>query len=286
MTSPETIQPEPPLYLEAEQYSLDEAAARYRPHPDALPRLSSNTLLIGYPGAGKSQSLMRRCWELKHDSGTLPLYLPIEPWIATAASEMAFPLHSKMTPREASVREIANVLLALGIIATLQELDDDVAYAAAAECFATPPRRRSVLSRWMSNRCKRAGAFLIMVSPCQTTTRRSGISSHSSTRSGASLTPGRKLILLLDQVERTSPLFFDAVSSLLRRGEFLAVVATRPCPTAPEQAVTPSGHEFLVHWLGSSSRTEAWREFALDIIRTQGSDARVIEIITPRSLWH
>jgi hypothetical protein len=267
------------LYLQAEQYTLGEASRRYRPHPDGLPPLAGNILLLGYPGAGKTLTMLKMCHDLRSRSDVLPLYLPIEPWLATAASETSFPLHRRSTPREADVVTTSRALLALGLVDLINSYGSEELLDAAVRQFpgtagmsdlATWQQEQLDLCRSVLDYGRRLPAshaefpsLYGFVDQVGRTARRSGT----------------KLVLLFDQVERTSSLYFDAVSGVLRRGEYLAIVASRPCPTAPARSLTPPGGDYRIHWLGTSSRSSKWRDFVMTLVSPDDFGPQVIELV-------
>ena len=263
-------------YYQAEHYSLAEAARRYRRSPDDIPYPpATNYLLVGYPGVGKTMALKKICYDLLSSESHSPVYLQVEPWIASVAAHDPAAYESSSSVLGQRLATTSRILLALGILTEIarQVSNPEPVLRAGLNSFSAPPTDMAVPSDgekvldWIDEQvaiCREVLDFdKELPSPY---TRFPPLFGFAQRLAAASKRSGRTLVLLLDQVERTSPVYFDSVSSLLRRGEYIVLVATRPCPSAPHQSKLPAGHDFRIHWLGSDYRKPQWRTFLNAVI--------------------
>jgi hypothetical protein len=272
------------FWLEAEHYSLEEAANIYHPHPEGLPGISRNCLLLGYPGVGKTLVLKKLCYDLRNTENILPLYIQIEPWVAAISAETTYPITDRFSPRDRDMTICTNILLTLAIIDKLRIYADKAVVAAAIAHFPNKPSSLSAIPSWTNeqinlvrNVVEYGGSlpesyasfpnlFMIMNSIGKVSREKD-----------------KTIVLLVDQIDKTQAFHFNAVSSLLRRGEYVVVIASRPCPCAPEAPSIPhgiiNGTDYTIHWLGCDARSSAWRRFINDIIISHGFFSQATEVV-------
>src|SRR5206468_1338000 len=85
-------------------------------------------------------------------------------------------------------------------------------------------------------------------------------------------TTGGLLALFVDQIDQVGADFFVPICNLLRRsGNFVAILAMRPCPVAPDQESLPAdlvaGDAFRVLPLGKTLSQVAAHRFVLDVVK-------------------
>lgn len=269
------------LRLLADDYELQEADRIYRPHPEGFPDVRQNCLLIGYPGVGKTLLLKTLCYRLRSDQTLLPLYLRIEPWIASIEGEMAGESSQSRSPRELELSICAQFSLALCVLERIYRYGG--ADLAAPGVIALGGNEEAILDfdGWIREQCR---SLRLVVQHGQRLPKEligaPQLFALVQTLGQATRESGRRLVLLIDQVDRTSAFHFGALASLLRRSDFSTIIATRPCPCAPRPTplleATGGGHDFSVHWLGADVRTEPWRALLKDIV----SSANLAEPVT------
>ncbi|HXQ37431.1 MAG TPA: ATP-binding protein [Anaerolineales bacterium] len=138
------------LWLEAEHYHISEIADIYRPHPEGLPSIVRNCLVIGYPGVGKTMILKKLCFDLNQNGNLLPIYIQIEPWVALVAGETTYPTETRQTPREKQLLTCTSILLALGIIDRLQKHADYSIVRSATSMFPSDAPPEHDFDAWMN----------------------------------------------------------------------------------------------------------------------------------------
>jgi len=203
----------------------------------------------------------------------LPLYLQIEPWVASIEAEAVATIRAKpqeRTPRDLELLKAVNVSLGLCILERVHRYGGPELAApgiaafpdTAATDFDSWIRRQQTAIRAVVESGRHFGPEFEGFPPLFGFTQ--DIASNAMRREG------RRIVLLIDQVDRSSAFHFEALASLLRRGSFTTIIATRPCPCAPYQTPllegTGQGVDFAVHWLGTNPRSDEWRELLREIV--------------------
>ena len=65
------------FYLDAEIYDILAAHKRFKLHPEGLPRITRNCMIIGPLGIGKTIVLKELCYKYKNDNNIFPVYIYI-----------------------------------------------------------------------------------------------------------------------------------------------------------------------------------------------------------------
>ncbi len=271
------------FYLNAELYHLSDAHERFELHPEGVPRIARNCLLLGQQGVGKSIVLKELCYRHRESDNILPLYIPIESWINQIRAEMAYPRHTPVSPHEQDVIACTEILLSLALIETTHEHSGYEYVEKAISLFPSHLSSKVYFDKWKNDQLS------IVRSVLEDGRRLSPTSSSFPTVYNVANTIGKAVsatsktvLFLVDGVDKISLVQFEGVRSLLNRGEYLAVIATRPCPCAPDPSVLPSkvilGNDYDIHWLGKNPRSQKWRDFARDVLRGSPLDEKAIEI--------
>jgi len=260
------------IWLEAEHYHIAEVPEIYHPHPEGLPTVGRNCLLVGYPGVGKTMVLKKLCYDLSRDPRILPIYVQIEPWVARVSAETTFPMSKRQTPRDRELLTCTTILLALAVIERLARYADYEFAQAAAPLFPGGLPPRDALPKWIGQQISLLKAVL-EDGDClpQSYISFPSLFEIVDSLGDAARRQDKTLALLIDQVDKTTAVHFDVIGSLLRRGSYVVTIATRPCPCAPEVASVPhglvAGNDYMIHWLGCDARAPSWRKFIAEIIK-------------------
>ena len=218
--------------LSADPYSAKLAAERHVPPPSGLPGTDSHCLVIAPYGAGKTILLKSLCDKWGRSEELLPVYADLQPGLAAAAGELQNASVDSLSPRDQDMIECMTLALDLVLL-------QRVSRSAGQQLgWSTTGTFRVIAAKdnaWvMSARDHLRDALRRGTRP--------GMEVPSVYEMANALgewvgdTQERSLILLVDQVDQVPPAAFPAVTSLLRRtAYFTAVLATRPCPTAPHE---------------------------------------------------
>ena len=231
--------------------------------------------------------LKKLCYDLSQNPGILPLYVQIEPWVAKVSAERTFPMENKQTPRDRELITCTTILLTLAIIERLDKYADYELAQAAAALFPDGLPPRDALPKWIGQK------ILLLKSVLE-----DGASLPNAYASfpnifevvnsigDAARRRNRTLALLIDQVDKTTAVHFDVIASLLRRGSYVATIATRPCPCAPEIASIPhglvAGNDYMIHWFGCDARAPSWRSFIQAFVTNSNFDEPLAQFVLDR----
>lgn len=229
-------------------------------------------------------------YDLTKDRRYLPLYIQVEPWLASAAAALTFrPPRKVVSRRDRDLSASSRVLLALAVVDALNRSRARSVLARAIAQFpqeASPipqPSSRTTVRAWIQRQLSVAAAVIdhgdVLSDEYKTFP---SLFAFAQGAAAAAKDSGKTLVLLLDQVEGTSPLYFNAVASLLRRADYLAIVATRPCPTAPMTSTVPSSRDYRVRWLGADHRNRNWQQFVDTIVADAAFRDDVLSVIRDR----
>jgi hypothetical protein len=233
-------------WLQAEQYrSLEDVSERYQPHPEGMPSVRQNCLLVGYPGVGKTMVLRKLCHQLmdKQDD-ILPLYIKIEPWIAKISGEAAYSSNGRRSPRDVELLISARILLSMAFIDRAFYITHsfDLIQSAVSQF----PAKLSAAPSADNYELWKMEHFAVLKGVLEAGKELPRAYAEFPTLfeivnaiATSSLANGKTLVLLVDQIDKASAIHFECVSSLLRRGDYVAIIATRPCPCAPDDVELP-----------------------------------------------
>lgn len=228
-----------PIQLDADRYSTDVAARRYVKHPGGIPQPTEHCLILGPRGAGKTIMLKALYTEWRAVPGLLPIYIELQPSIAKIAGELPLYGHEPLSPRDRAMLDCmslaVSVALVTGVAAALRpEITID-----ALKLFSWHPPA-GTLDEWTRNAHNKLRHALVSGNPFDFETP--PVSVVASTLGDSVRRDAQKtLVLLVDQIDQVPlPVFRPIVSLLRRTSSYTTIMASRPCPTAPEQAVMPS----------------------------------------------
>jgi hypothetical protein len=171
--------------------------------------------------------------------GLLPVYIELQPSIAKIAGELPLYGHEPLSPRDHAMLDCmslaVSVALVTGVAATLRpESTID-----ALKLFSWHPST-GTLEEWTRNAHNKLRDAFVSGNPFDFETP--PVSVVASTLGDSVRREAQKtLVLLVDQIDQVpAPVFRPIVSLLRRTSSYTTIMASRPCPTAPEQAVMPS----------------------------------------------
>lgn len=271
------------VWLAAENYHLSEVHQRFRLHPEGLPRITRNCLLIGQLGVGKTMVLKKLCYDFRDAPNKFPIYIPLNSWIRKILSETTYPWHTQQSPLEKDLVSCMTIVLSLALIdgalryGGYQFVQDTVAL------YPSFPLNKSDFSQWMKSQIAMVRPVLESGSRLTTPyTSFPTLFNVADTIGQSGKAMNKTVVFLIDQLDKIPLSYFEVIKSLLHRGNHIAIIATRPCPCAPEPSILPPtmviGNDYDIHWLGQNPRTPKWRNFILKILENSPFDKEVIEI--------
>ncbi len=261
------------IHHDAGRYSPAAAAERYVLPPTGMPSPDQNYLIIGPRGAGKTIMLktMFSRWSARGD--LLPAYIELDRWIQGCASEVGREEES-VTPRVRVMTDCLRLATAMGLIHGVAKAAEALIGQDLATQIVVPALQYSNLS---TNVEEAVGSVRKTIRRCIT-----------GSDSGAPEPPhipavaeilgeqaravgGRELVLLVDQIDQAPSRVFGPVISLLRRHTHcIAILATRPCPTAPQPAFLPgdcvAGDSYQAWNLDRESLGDPWQRFLGEVL--------------------
>jgi hypothetical protein len=257
----------------AENYEFGALANFKTFHPEAPHEITSNTLIVGSAGAGKSMLMRQFSWQLYNSSTVLPLYVHAERWVSLPLSE------SLTTARGASsgvaksrAQIVATYQLGLGILWRIGRVIGPQAGLEATRIFPGDiPGRADQIERWIFDRLRSASEALRWGGDLDPEIRVLGplreLLEHFA--SVVHRLTGKRLLLFLDQLDRVTPTYFEVLAPALgRTTEYHLVVACRPSPCAPEQtSLHLSVGDCETFWLGEDWNSDSWRDFLVSAAR-------------------
>jgi hypothetical protein len=260
----------------ADSYSIVEAARVYRPHPDGLPPASASQLLVGYPGAGKTLVLKKMCWDLLFDSDYVPVYVAIEAYVSMVAGEATYTPDVSRAGPDSTMRSAINFLLGLALVDACLDagLPDECGKAVrllAAGSSGSDEPSAVGYQEWKQRCLRQLTASLSYGAPPPAFLDAAPtVYAVAKTLGDEVRKSGCTLVLLIDQVDRLRPFYFKALSSLLRRSSYFAIIASRPSPSAPNPSSVDHGAvDHSTYWLGRSRQNSDWSEFFADVVRSR-----------------
>ncbi len=270
----------PPVRSHADGYSIIEAARLYHVHPDGIPDGDESRLLVGYPGSGKTLVLKKLCWDLLHSTESIPIFVAIEAYVSQFAGEAVYSPDAQLAEPLPIFKRAISLLLNLALVDAAMDagLPEIAAPAIELVSHGQVDQRpiRGIGSRYRRWRLRVLTQVRDILSVgigegCEFP-EPPNLFSVASTMGDAAHQSHCQLILLVDQIDRLRPFYFRQLTSLLRRGPFVAIVAARPSPSAPQKTPMDLGAEpdQMSHWLGYSSRNASWGNFFYDVIESRG----------------
>ncbi|MBM4030803.1 MAG: hypothetical protein FJ291_03360 [Planctomycetes bacterium] len=252
--------PVPPIQIDADRYSTDVAANRYVKHPGGVPQPTEHWLVLGPRGAGKTIMLKALCTEWRAAPDLLPVYVELQHWIAKIAGELPLYGHEPLSPRDRAMLDCMSLAVSLALVTNVATVLHPESTTDAQRLFPWHRRTRT-FEDWTLEARRRLREALVSGAPFTDEMPPVHVVAGSlgdSVRREAHKT----LVLLIDQVDQVPAPVFQPIASLLRRtASYTTIMASRPCPTAPEQAVMPrdvvAGETYQVLSIG--------RELELDL---------------------
>jgi len=227
-----------PIQLDADRYPTDVAASRYVKHPGGVPQPTEHWLVLGPRGAGKTIMLKALYTEWRAAPGLLPVYVELQPSIAKIAGELPLYGHGPLSPRDRAMLDCMSLAVSAALVASVAAAVGPESTIDTLRLFSWHPSS-STFQDWITNARNRLREAL--VSGARFTAETPPVSVVASALGDSVRRQTQKtLVLLVDQIDQVpSPVFQPIISLLRRTASYTAVMASRPCPTAPEQAVIP-----------------------------------------------
>ncbi len=264
------------LHLLAEHYNITEAHKLFEMHPEGLPQIARNCLLVGEPGVGKTMVLKELCYQFQKRKDIRPIYIDLAPWLSKATSEMPYTSSTERSFSENDLLQAANFVLSLALVQSSFKFSNDGfdLIEEAVQLFPSQPKSKETFNKWVIEQTRfikptlEDGAPIpleaALIPDVYDVANAIGVKSKES---------GKTILFLLDQIDKVAirPAFFKKITQLLQRSRFLVVLATRPCPCAPEESSFVSriteAVDYDVHWLGRDHRSKKWTDFIERIIQ-------------------
>jgi len=228
-----------PIQLDADRYTTDVAANRYVKHPGGVPQPTEHCLILGPRGAGKTIMLKALYTEWRAVPGLLPVYIELQPSIAKIAGELPLYGHEPLSPRDRAMLDCMSLAVSVALVTGVAAAVRPESTIDALKLFSWH-QSAGTLQEWTRNAHNKLRDALISGNPFDFETP--PVSVVASTLGDSVRREAQKtLVLLVDQIDQVpSPVFRPIVSLLRRTSSYTTIMASRPCPTAPEQAVMPS----------------------------------------------
>lgn len=258
----------PKLLAEADGYTLEQAASIYVDHVEGYPTLEKNCLLVGPLGSGKTIMLKAVHAQQAASSDYHPAFVELTRWIGHIAGETVTYGPNQLTPRAQVLREAMSLMVIVGL-------------CDAASAFRTPDQFPALWSQFppamsLLNGVERL-TYLKRVSKEALLTNELSDDFPSVPNVASALgqdireSHGKKLVFLVDQIDQVGSQFFPPIVSLLKRsGDYISILATRPCPTAPHAEVPPrdviAGDSYSILHLGRTVDGKIPYDFVQDFL--------------------
>jgi hypothetical protein len=176
--------------------------------------------------------------EWRANPGILPVYIELQPSIAKIAGELPLYGHEPLSPRDRAMLDCMSLAVSVALVTGVAAALRPESTIDALKLFSWHPST-GTLEEWTRNAHKKLRDALVSGAPFTFETPPVFVVASTlgdSVRRDAQKT----LVLLVDQIDQVpSPVFQPIVSLLRRTSSYTVVMASRPCPTAPEQAVMP-----------------------------------------------
>lgn len=253
----------------AENYRFSEITQFVSVHPEARMDVTQHMLLIGSAGAGKSMAMRQLCSTLRDSDRLLPLYVHSERWIARPFAEAVCAPGMATSAATMHARQAATALLALGILHRVHNvLGAEAAFRATRVFPAERPQTPTELDDWIAHHVRAVSGAVRAGKQLPDNFR--SLPDFREVLEGVAdevfSATQRRLLLLMDQLDRVSPLYFELLAPAFgRTTTYTLVVATRPSPCGPEatELPLPVGNCERA-WIGTTWENAKWKRFLLD----------------------
>jgi hypothetical protein len=258
------------LLTEADGYSHETAASLYVGHKEGFPSLEKNCLLVGPIGSGKTIMLKAIYSELTNSSQLQPVFVELSRWISQIAGETYTYPTETLSPRGQVVFQALTLSVIVGICSSSNAFAEENKFSEVWSLFPAiitsepPSLRKQKLIRLIKDALLTSEPFQEYFPSAHAVADALGEDIRTN--------EGKKLVLLVDQIDQVSAPFFAPIASLLRRsGSYIAVLATRPCPAAPDAEILPddiiSGDSYKIAHLGRTADGEIPYSFIEEFIQ-------------------
>jgi len=225
------------LLSEADGYTHEQAASLYVDHVEGYPTLEKNCLLVGPLGSGKTIMLKAVYSQHAKSSDYRPVFVELSRWIGHIAAETHTYGANQLTPRGKVMLDAMSLMIIVGLCESAGAFDNANRFPTLWSQF--PQTLSSLDNVERRTRLIRISKNALLKNELEDDFP-SVHSVASALGSDIRVDQGKKLVLLVDQVDQVASQFFPPIASLLKRsGDFISVLATRPCPTAPHPEITP-----------------------------------------------
>jgi hypothetical protein len=245
------------------------ARSLYIDHPEGRPGPEGNTLVVGPMGSGKTMLLRTLEAEWGGAGELFPVYVDLSHWIAQIAGETKTYATATLGPRAVVMREALGLSISLGLMESVDVFDDPATFPETTDLVAEAFDLDDAIS--VRKTARRAIRRALVFGRPLPDDLPSPYAVASTLGRDIKAATGRELALLVDQIDQVSAGFFPPIASLLRRSaNHVAVLCTRPCPTAPLREQLPAelsqGNHFRTLSLGQSPSGEVSTKFVMDVL--------------------
>ncbi|HEX7320638.1 MAG TPA: hypothetical protein VF399_09845 [bacterium] len=244
---------------DASLYSHEDAASLYVQHPEGLPHLERNTLIVGPLGSGKTIMLKTLFTNLSSKPNVIPVFVDTLRWTSQIAGETETYRSERLSPRGMVMLDAMALAIVIGLCESVGAFQSPNQFHSTWSLFSeafrtTEPNEIRSMSRKRIKDALKNGLQLPESLPTVFTVANALGNDIRKEKNAL-------LVLLVDQIDQVSSNFFLPIASLLRRSShYVSILATRPCPTAPEpeaiSADITSGDSYRIIQLGRSATGE------------------------------
>jgi hypothetical protein len=261
-----------PFIEDAEKYDYDRVVELYVEPPEGQPLLTKNAVVVGQRGVGKTMLLKKLYSELGKTGQFWPVYVELEKWTSRISLEGVPSIRGTLSPRDLALRAAADMAVSLRLIRTVVERHGEHHLNRCKELFPLALREKMASRGWydaLVDEIRTACAGGLFSVPPEQLPRLTDVANE---LGDAAREHNATLVILIDQADKVPELIAVEVAKLLSKGgSYLAVLATRPYPTAPNPWMLPptisAGDDFELFTLGREPRTEAWQKFLIQVLR-------------------
>ncbi len=228
-------------------------------------------MIIGGAGTGKSMAMRQICAEHEYSDHVFPLYVHAETWLARSLGEVAGAPAGASSPALSRVREYTNALLLLAVIDRLDLIGEAELAVATTEILSRLDEGAGVgaqsIANWIAHHEGQIsdavrGEHSLPAPYCDLPDLPDLLEAIGRI---VRRTSGKRLLILIDQLDKVSPAYFPILATALRRSDsYFLFIATRPSPAAPDDTVIQTRvGDIAWRWMGKQWDSETWGDFLL-----------------------
>ena len=223
---------------DAIHYTPAIAESLYVTHPSGLPTPDRNSLVVGPLGSGKTIMLKALLAKWTQLSQLRPIYVDLLRWTSQLAGETETYSSDRLSPRGRAILGGMSLAINVALCESLGAFDTPTDFPSSWRLFDEALGTSDPAA--IRNRAKAAIREALLTGRELPATLPSTFTMASALGADTRSRHGSLLVLMIDQIDQVSAPFFSPVATLLRRSaDFVSILATRPCATAPEPEEIP-----------------------------------------------